>query len=410
MSPGRGLAQEVDLNTWGDFHFAFVSPGTHPAEFSVSEGMCPLFFDVGDLNEGIVFDHHHQSAGGAPTSATEVVSSLAGRERLTVLMEEIRANRHHPIFVTHTVPDLDAVAAVYAALSVWRNMPGLDKKLVDYITAKDCGEGVDHDLLSSIGLFFAVFVEAAEDDRERMILGLRLLEIFNSAVTDGWILPGRTNLSDLSALRDACPNVLERFRRHVQQLQALEARASSFPVEVLSDDGAILPCTGCLLCFDHTQPYVVGFKEYFRSLREEDGTFRYDLLLVFSQEHSRCRGVISVRPESGLRLRGLGGLLDAAETEKSQMRDMHRDEWSAQEQETARQRGLLGDGEPTLIRNTASPRKGYGNADPWYDGRGHGWTIVDAPHSGTVLSKDEICEVLKRFAREDKESTTDLVE
>ena len=33
------------------------------------------------------------------------------------------------------------------------------------------------------------------------------------------------------------------------------------------------------------------------------------------------------------------------------------------------------------------------NADPWYDGRGHEWTIVDSPISGTVLPYDEIVDI-----------------
>ncbi|MGH9441747.1 MAG: hypothetical protein ACRD16_05690 [Thermoanaerobaculia bacterium] len=43
-----------------------------------------------------------------------------------------------------------------------------------------------------------------------------------------------------------------------------------------------------------------------------------------------------------------------------------------------------------------APRFGDGyceNADPWYDGRAHGWTIVDSPRAGTVLSYAKICEI-----------------
>ena len=36
------------------------------------------------------------------------------------------------------------------------------------------------------------------------------------------------------------------------------------------------------------------------------------------------------------------------------------------------------------------PRPGYDNADPWYDGRAHDYTIIDSPRGGTWLSADEI--------------------
>jgi hypothetical protein len=42
----------------------------------------------------------------------------------------------------------------------------------------------------------------------------------------------------------------------------------------------------------------------------------------------------------------------------------------------------------TVARLT--PRPGYDNADPWYDGRAHSYTIVDSPRAGTVLTADEI--------------------
>jgi hypothetical protein len=43
------------------------------------------------------------------------------------------------------------------------------------------------------------------------------------------------------------------------------------------------------------------------------------------------------------------------------------------------------------------PRPGYGNADPWYDGRAQGYTIVDAPRSGTMLTADEIESIFLLF-------------
>ena len=40
-----------------------------------------------------------------------------------------------------------------------------------------------------------------------------------------------------------------------------------------------------------------------------------------------------------------------------------------------------------------TPRPGYDNADPWYDGRDFNYTIVDAPNSGTCIPFETIVEI-----------------
>jgi len=80
---------------------------------------------------------------------------------------------------------------------------------------------------------------------------------------------------------------------------------------------------------------------------------------------SPSRVILSVQPGLGLWLRGLGEALEAAETAKRLRLNRPR-------------RG--------------APRPGYAGPDPWYDGRSplHGYTIVDAPHGGTLLDPAEI--------------------
>ena len=72
-------------------------------------------------------------------------------------------------------------------------------------------------------------------------------------------------------------------------------------------------------------------------------------------------------------MRGLGGLLD--------------------DREAAKRRRDHGEDNRVIDPVTGArlpPRPGYANADPWYDGRAHGYTIVDSPRAGTVLTADEI--------------------
>lgn len=42
---------------------------------------------------------------------------------------------------------------------------------------------------------------------------------------------------------------------------------------------------------------------------------------------------------------------------------------------------------PLYPARTGPPRPGYHGPDPWYDGRGHNYTIVDSPNVGTILGE-----------------------
>jgi hypothetical protein len=48
------------------------------------------------------------------------------------------------------------------------------------------------------------------------------------------------------------------------------------------------------------------------------------------------------------------------------------------------------------------PRPGYDHPDPWYDGRGHAYTIIDAPHAGTSLTADQIESLLLDYGHADE--------
>ena len=76
-----------------------------------------------------------------------------------------------------------------------------------------------------------------------------------------------------------------------------------------------------------------------------------------------------VEPDSGASLRGLAALLDRAESD--------------------RRRQVYGDDDPATGEHKP-PRTGRDNAEPWYDGRARGFTIVDSPRSRTLLTAEEI--------------------
>ncbi len=127
----------------------------------------------------------------------------------------------------------------------------------------------------------------------------------------------------------------------------------------------------------------IFFKDWARSDRDRspDGEGFIALSVFVSESRHEVRHcILSVTGASGASLRGLGELLDRAESE-------HRSE-------------LFGadDRQVDPVTGSRKPsRPGYDNADPWYDGRAHGFTIVNAPRSGTLLAADAIESIFLRF-------------
>ncbi len=106
-------------------------------------------------------------------------------------------------------------------------------------------------------------------------------------------------------------------------------------------------------------------------------------LCLFENERGELprRCTISVRPNLGISLAGLGQLLEEHEAQCRSER--------------------CGVDDRTIDPQTGQfrpLRPGFNNADPWYDGRSHTFTIVAAPANGTVLTRDEIEEIVLRFA------------
>jgi hypothetical protein len=92
-----------------------------------------------------------------------------------------------------------------------------------------------------------------------------------------------------------------------------------------------------------------------------------------------------VTPDCGASLKGLGAALDEAEAEL--------------------RAAAFGEDDRVQDPATGLPlpcRDGFPNADPWYDGRGHDFTIVDAPRAGTWLTADRIEEIFLKFGRADE--------
>ena len=386
-SPSSALRRDV-------IRFVYVGPGSSVPR----EGPAPdrLYLDVGnDLRTGVLDHHQSQSYVGSTT-------------RLVAMNPDLVAGAVQPrrdpatpfTIVLHEVPDFDSVASAYLAVALLTTgeFPPGTEALARY--ADKLVEGSIGHTLSQPFSPYAAYMQLLNRHtrlgrtadhaywRDCVDQGVNLIAYaLDRSLRDGVALPS------VDAL--ACPDLFgEEDRRDILADVERYHRKLADPKTCTRIERLSLPGQfggrvelDTLLVRDvenlNDPDCCLFFKDWARSDRQRlPGGDGFLALSVFMTETPRDprRCILSVTPDSGASLRGLAGLLDAAESE--------------------RRRQIYGEDDRLIDPATGSrkpPRAGYDNADPWYDGRAHGFTIVDSPRSGTMLMADEIEEIFVKF-------------
>jgi serine/threonine protein kinase len=376
------------------FRFAFVGHGQHAPEPAKLRNR--LYLDAGnDLRPGVI-DHHHLTAYAGSTAGLV----LAHPALLDAAALDWRSAEDPFILVLHEQPDLDSVASAYlsiAYLSTGSFPPGA-RVLANFLDKVDQG-CLGLSMANPFSLYSAYLqlvnrlarqpgLSQAERWQASVRAGLEVVAYTLEQVecqgiplpaVDAFACPGQFGPED----RQAIESDLDRYHRKLAEPRDCARRAT---LRLPGQFGGTVEVEA-LLVRDVQQAgdpeRCMFFKDWARSDRIHCQHGRgFIALSVFASEgpNQVRRCVLSVTPDSGAWLRGLGDLLDQAEAK--------------------RRRQIYGvDDRVTDPASGADrpPRAGYDNADPWYDGRAHGYTIVDAPRSGTRLSADEIEAVFLRF-------------
>jgi hypothetical protein len=372
--------------------FAFVGVGAHVAESSMGR----LVLDVGnDLRPGVI-DHHHQTCAAGSTT------SLVLRRPDLVLgaVPTTRRPEDPFVLVMHEWPDLDAVAAAWLASACleFGSFPPGSGALARYVDKVDEGS-LGLSLANPFGLY-AAYMRLV--DRAARQHWNTMNECWQECVRRGFEVVGyavaaaerrHLSLADVDAF--ACPKLFGPEDRQVYLDDTVRYDTKlDDPRTCVRTVSLKLPCqfggtvaAVALLVRDVQNSYdperCIYFKDWARTdaRRAGNGT-GFDALSIFMTEGTgqsrRC--ILSVAPERGATLRGLGELLDSAEAK--------------------RRCAVYGVDDRVVDPATGSPkvpRPGYANSDPWYDGRAHGYTIVDAPRGGTLLTAEEIETVFLQF-------------
>jgi hypothetical protein len=344
-----------------DVDFEFVPPGT-----TAEPEQGRVYVDVGNAFGPGVLDHH---APGTPGACT---AELALQHPEFVLSQVVAAGQ--VTIVTHRYPDLDAISGAYFALNHLRGQrpDAAARAWAAYVCAVDRGE-TRLDPARPINPYSVLMMrlnrvadeseDEAEASRRMLEVGLDFVDTVLRRTRQGVGLDDPALLEREPAFSRDVWAVLEDHARYLDDV----ARADRFVCELPRQAGEGTRAVPGLWI---DRPRARLFKSWARGDTRDKA--RPDGYVFTGVQVSEDRAIVSVAPDSGVTLHGLGRFLEAAETAK---------------------RERLG------CPRTGPDREGFDSPDPWYDGRSpfHGYTIVDAPRTGTVLLPTEIRRAFEDF-------------
>ncbi|EIC22289.1 toll/interleukin-1 receptor domain-containing protein [Thiorhodovibrio frisius] len=366
--------------------FRFLQPGS-----TVAAEIGTVFADVGNhLSPGVI-DHHHEENGETDSSVSAMIRepSLVSHHLLGPLNQayysgQTLAQREYVFtFGTHIHPDWDAMVSFYLADHLLRTAELPSQAVCNAL--RDAADSVDQGRAKAGDDAFRPFLiylywQSQRMDWESLLLqGKALIEQVIVRTAERQRLARENNqpvpILDFTAPLDpAIGYVQERtalqadYKDFLQDLKATISEEIFLPYRSNEERlaNAARPCT--MLAFQQ-YPQSLLFKYWVREGNHGD------LMVVpsFSEDGTLQRVVLSVRGDGGYHLPYLGYALEQAEEQKRKL--------------LGRARG----GKPRYPDNYCT------NDDPWYDGRGHHFTIIDAPRSGTLLTYDEVLAVVRHI-------------
>jgi len=374
--------------------FAFAPAGSSAPRASTV--MNRLFLGVGnDLRAGVIDQHQLESYGGSTARLL-----LSNRKLIT---ESAAANRDPKTpftFVLPDAPDFDCVAAAWLAIAVLTTgeLPPGAEALARYADKIDEGS-IGHSLANPFSPY-AAYMQLVHREARRgwstdhelwracVEQGLVLVSYsLERSTRDGISLPSvdAFECADVMTESDRM-DVLADVDRYHRKMTDPKAHAQVARLSLPGQFGGRAE-VDALVVRDvqnaDDADRCTFFKDWARSDRHRSpGGEGFFGLCIFVSEtrHENRRAIISVTPDSGATLRGLGELLDRAESSR---------------------RGAVYGADNRVVDPVTGPAKppraGFGKASPGFDGRAHGFTIVDSPRSRTLLTADEIEAVFLAF-------------
>ena len=370
-------AKEMNLQ----IHWKYDFVGSIVAETTANT----IFADVGNqLKMGVLDQHHDQSYGESTTDLIYknpefVYDHIMSEWESQYEKEQLLSQQSKTIdctITTHYNPDFDAVSSIFLIQKLL-DQGTLHPEIlyfINYSIKIDQGRislGTEDSLLQLHLIFLQIQKEVLiypfQDRNIKIIeMGLALLKQFFSTHSLYEGIQFELQKEDCEELSKKDPLFTKVFTNiqndefiYQQDLQGTQEIEILLPTKHGSEGS----CSGIIF---EGHPQSALFKYRARQ--------KYLFMLTFlKHKEDRTRAIPSL-DESGnnpFTLEGLGYELEREETKIRSIQDISRG------------------GAPRF------PNGYCNNDDPWYDGRGHSYTIVDAPRDGSCLTQDQIISIVK---------------
>jgi hypothetical protein len=418
--PGAKTDLGLDV-TW---RYSFV-----PASQTVDQLGDTVFIDVGGRLEHGIIDHHcaasdfRSSARLVVDHPAYVYEHLVGPWVSADRVASVKGRQWSPTLVTHESPDFDSLVATKLVQSLVETgqFPGGCEELCRYADRVDSGfqrlqlpekrfelyplilmlQNILHDRREELAAHLKLLPQPGQPRFCRHELMLRL----GLHLVDAWLAAGggksdsaSTGFQEDVLVRELANEIekdADHFRAAVARYRAIgDISVPSSSGRPLSLSAAALIACQCdqvpCVC---KSPWHAFDKMYLRSgFPDSSPAISATPLTVIEKPRktdekptvgrpavARHRWIVSIDPhvESGQprpSLEGLGASLEWAEQAKRQK--------------------VPGGSDTRKDAGSTRFSEYPGVSDPWYDGRGHQWTIVDSPIDGSVLTVDEVIGIL----------------
>ena len=372
--------------------FQFVRNGT-TAEEMPEENV--IWIDVGNRMGKGILDHH----GNASERDDSVCAAEMVYRNQNLVLDNISDSNNLTI-VGHTFPDFDCVSSAYLVAKLVQEgtlSPEMEK-LVQYAKLTDTGRiNPSRNDIQNPYSILAAFGYMPKNE------GVPFDELNTNIMKDGFKLLDYCleRIKENPDLTFESPELIGENSPFREEIELLKSASKEYETVVASAEETqmALPQSdgighqsvsgifikdipdnkltrGLMKAWLRNDGYVFTFLPSYEgnSYLTNDGQVREDI---------KVNAVtISVAPDCGVNLRGLGKRIEKAEAIECERMDIKR-----------YSKGRNGE-----ISYTNRP--GYDSPDPWYDGRGHGYEIIASPMSGSVLSVSEINSIVKDYSKE----------
>ncbi|MBI5066510.1 FHA domain-containing protein [Candidatus Woesearchaeota archaeon] len=414
--------------------FEFVKAG---AVLEPVEGVIAL--DAGNKQVPGVIDHHHiigseRAATGTVLDNPQLIIDWHNKKPITKL-------------TSHENPDFDSITSTYLAKYFLQHgeFPEGAEVLAAYVDLVDFGrlpkaqnmENTPYGVMTGILFAYRGYFDPAQkkfipNNDKRLEKGMEFIDFLLKRIQELKLI----NLADEyqaskifenTELNDDIKKSKDYIKQDQESFKQDFERARKEKIILKKETGQTITTNFVFL----ENPESALFKEYFRGLG-------YSVMNIYFSKQDPTkpdspnirRFVISTDPETKLQLKGLGEIIDKAEQKAREelIKELEKIKFFEEKLEKAKEalgsavetsfNSLIKDKTLTeqekinlliqLIARAGEPRPGYTNADPWYDGRGHSYTIIDTPRTGTAISKEQMDQILSEYSNKNKEEKPEV--